>query len=563
MSRLSFNLMVFLFFILSACTTPEEETKLIAKGGRVYGGNVAYYASEKSGPIFPMAGVSMYDQRASAPVFETLLAYNEEDQKLVSNLIKDYAFSTDNSYVDLKIRNGVYFHPDPCFNNGFGRLTATDVKFTIDFACSSHHLNRQGHLLTSKIMGAAEFTKDKGCDFKQGVSGVKVLSDSVLRLSLLDSTQTILKILTHQSLSVISRRAYDFYGEKIPEHPIGTGPFIFNQKTKANLLFTRNPKYWKRDSYNNALPFLDTLTIKFKKVGQDIFKSFASQNTDLLSSIPINEINSLFGTLIDAQEGKNILHKVQYKKGLKVNYLEFDCSRPPFNDPNLRRAIYHAVDRQQICREFLYGEGSPAELGILPSVPFFSYTGRTMNPYNMRLAKSHLRKSSYKIGDTISFYVNSIEGSPEDQWCNSLVNHLDKNLNLQLKLVHVSFMDKMNMIEKGEAAMWKTAYISDYPDAESFLMPYYSKNKEVRTLNMNNFSNKEFDNNLDASRGEEDPSKRNEYFNSCVNILNREAPIVPLYFEDLVVVINLRLRGAQVNSFGILDLSRAYLKPIQ
>ena len=181
----------------------------------------------------------------------------------------------------------------------------------------------------------------------------------------------------------------------------------------------------------------------------------------------------------------------------------------------------------------------------------------------MRLAKSHLRKSSYKIGDTISFYVNSIEGSPEDQWCNSLVNHLDKNLNLQLKLVHVSFMDKMNMIEKGEAAMWKTAYISDYPDAESFLMPYYSKNKEVRTLNMNNFSNKEFDNNLDASRGEEDPSKRNEYFNSCVNILNREAPIVPLYFEDLVVVINLRLRGAQVNSFGILDLSRAYLKPIQ
>ena len=48
----------------------------------------------------------------------------------------------------------------------------------------------------------------------------------------------------------------------------------------------------------------------------------------------------------------------------------------------------------------------------------------------------------------------------------------------------------------------------------------------------------------------------------CVEILNQKAPIIPLYFEDLVVVFNLRLRGARVNSFGILDLSKAYVKPI-
>jgi hypothetical protein len=57
--------------------------------------------------------------------------------------------------------------------------------------------------------------------------------------------------------------------------------------------------------------------------------------------------------------------------------------------------------------------------------------------------------------------------------------------------------------------------------------------------------------------------ERNAYFNECVEILNKKAPIVPLYFEDLVVVFNLRLRGARVNSFGILDLSEAYLKAIK
>ena len=101
-----------------------------------------------------------------------------------------------------------------------------------------------------------------------------------------------------------------------------------------------------------------------------------------------------------------------------------------------------------------------------------------------------------------------------------------------------------------------------HPDAESFLMPYYSKNKGKASMQNGHFMSIDFDNTMDIARAEMEPSKRNEYFNSCVEILNQKAPIIPLYFEDLVVVFNLRLRGARVNSFGILDLSKAYVKPI-
>ena len=68
---------------------------------------------------------------------------------------------------------------------------------------------------------------------------------------------------------------------------------------------------------------------------------------------------------------------------------------------------------------------------------------------------------------------------------------------------------------------------------------------------------------MDEARAEIRPLVRNAHFNACVQILNDKAPIIPLYFDDLVVVYNLRLRGAIVNSFGIIDLSGAYLKPIQ
>ena len=551
------------FFLLVACSSSESEIQLIAKGGPIYGGSVSYYASEKSEHIFPMSVVSMYDQRAVAPVYETLLSYDEDNQTLVSNLIEAYSFSVDNAYLDLKIRPGVYFHEDPCFVDQNRRLVASDVKFTLDFACSRHELNEQGQLLTPKIIGAEEFLNDTTINFSRGVKGIQVLSDSTLRLSLIDSTQTILKILTHQSLSVISKKAFNTYGNDITKHPIGTGPFIFKQKSEKGILYERNPRYWRNDNYGNKLPFIDTLKIKFKKEGEDIFDSFTSQKTDLLSAIPINEINSLFGTLTDAQEGKNILHKVKHKKGLKINFLEFDCSSLPFKDSNLRKAIYHAVDRQEICREFLFGEGSPAELGILPSVPFFKYTRSVKNPYNMNLAKSYLRKSNYKKEDTITFHVSTKEGTPEDDWCLSLVEKLSQKLKVNLKLKRVSFNEKMAAIQSGSASMWMAGFISDYPDAESFLMPYYSKNKGKSSTKNGHFTSLEFDRTMDEARAEIRPDKRNESFNSCVEILNEKAPIVPLYFEDLVVVFNLRLRGAQVNSFGILDLSEAYLKPIE
>ncbi len=561
MSKLYFSLTVCLF-LLVACSSSESEIQLIAKGGPIYGGSVSYYASEKSDHIFPMSVVSMYDQRAVAPVYETLLSYDEDNQSLVSNLIEAYSFSADNAYLDLKIRQGVYFHEDPCFVDQNRRLLASDVKFTLDFACSRHVLNEQGQLLTPKIIGAEEFLNDTTINFNRGVRGIEVLSDSTIRLRLIDSTQTILKILTHQSLSVISKKAFSTYGNDIAMHPIGTGPFIFKEKSDKGIRFERNPNYWRKDNYGNKLPFLDTLTINFKSKGEDIFDSFTSQKTDLLSSIPVNEINSLFGTLTDAQEGKNILHKVQHKKGLKINFLEFDCKSSPFKDSNLRKAIYHAVDRQEICREFLFGEGSPAELGILPSVPFFKYTRSVKNPYNMRLAKSYLRKSNHRKGDTILFHVSTKVGSPQDNWCLSLVEKLSKTLKVNLKLKRVSFNEKMAAIQSGDASMWLAGFISDYPDAESFLMPYYSKNKGKASMKNGHFMSIEFDNTMDAARAEMEPSKRNEYFNSCVEILNQKAPIVPLYFEDLVVVFNLRLRGARVNSFGILDLSKAYVKPI-
>ena len=103
----------------------------------------------------------------------------------------------------------------------------------------------------------------------------------------------------------------------------------------------------------------------------------------------------------------------------------------------------------------------------------------------------------------------------------------------------------------------------DYPDAESYLNPYYSLSEGNRFVHLECLRTQKFDKLYEKSTIEVDEKVRNQLFNSCVDIMNKEAPVVPVYFENMLVVYNLNLRDANMNSFGIIDFSKAYIKPIK
>ena len=362
-------------------------------------------------------------------------------------------------------------------------------------------------------------------------------------------------------MSVFSKKAYNYYKEKIKEHPIGTGPFKLVYSNENERVYIRNDKYWGKDKYGNQLPFIDKIMVKQQKE-EKAFSSFTTQKTDLLLSIPANKINSLFGTLDEAKNGKNILHKLQYRNGLKMNYIGFDCSSSPFSNLHLRKAVFHAVDRENICSDFLYGESNPALNGILPEGAYFQPNISPTMTYNLQLAKYHLRKSNYK-GDSLIFYATAEEGSSEMAWCTFLVNDLEKKLGLKIRLKTGTYKEKLISIQSGESQMWTGAYIPDYPDAESYLSPYCSNNFGNSVRSFGKYKSIEFDEAFEKSTIEVDEKLRNNLFNDCIGVMNKEAPVVPVYFENLLVVYNLNLRDANMNSFGILDFSKAYIKPIK
>ena len=77
--------------------------------------------------------------------------------EVIPGIAANYKISKDGKKYTFSIRKGLKFHSDDCFNGKPRELTAEDVKFSLDFSCSSHPLNESVYILNNRIKGGNEF----------------------------------------------------------------------------------------------------------------------------------------------------------------------------------------------------------------------------------------------------------------------------------------------------------------------------------------------------------------------------------------------------------------------
>ena len=117
-------------------------------------------------------------------------------------------------------------------------------------------------VLSEKINGGEDCYKASKNKGPKSVSGIKIIDDYSLEISLKEPYVNFQKLLTSPSYGIFSKHAFDYYGKDILKHPIGTGPFIVEKRTKENILLRYNPKYWKNDELGNKLPYLNAIIIR-------------------------------------------------------------------------------------------------------------------------------------------------------------------------------------------------------------------------------------------------------------------------------------------------------------
>ena len=165
---------------------------------------------------------------------------------------------------------------DPCFRSNSRELTAADVKFTLEMACSSSNLNQSSNGLIGKVIGSEEYFNGKSTS----VQGIKVVDPYCIEIQLTGNYSNIINLLSSSKYGICSKVAYDHYGKNILYHPVGSGPFYVKKKNNEEILLSYNPEYWKYDTYSNQLPYLNAISYKnYSNVSKEL-QAFEAQQLD-------------------------------------------------------------------------------------------------------------------------------------------------------------------------------------------------------------------------------------------------------------------------------------------
>ena len=558
-------LSILLLAVLFACGGGSDSQKE-AIGGKMYGGEFRFMSVEKVNNLFPLSTIDVYAQRINSQIFEPLLKIDMESMNVVPAIAESYKVSEDAKTFTFQIRKGVMFHEDECLDGGSREVTANDIKFTLEMACSGLPENQISYLLVNRIVGAADFNaKTKKTLVKTGVSGIRVINDYSLEIKLTEPFVGFDRILSHTNLSVFPKEAYEKYGKDISKHPVGTGPFMLEKMDEQGITLKRNPNYWKKDELGNQLPFLDKVVMTYVKDKKNELMAFRNKEIDLVMEVPVEEIENVFGSLEEAQEGKNVKHKVESESSMNINYVAFANESTEFSDVRVRKAFNLAINTTEIVDKYLLGEGYAVKNGFVPRMDNYPNDLVKGHKTNIEQARALLSQAGYPNGKNfpvLDFYVNTLEGSSAHKMTIAVVEQVKEALNIDLKIKLCTLEERDHAIATGKAKIWRSGWVADYPDAENFLSLFYGGNltEESSAINAFRFKNAEFDAFYEKASKEINQDKRNALLVKCDQLVIDQAAVMPILTKDFLIIVNARIRDMKTNAMESLDFSTIYIK---
>lgn len=143
---------------------------------------------------------------------------------------------------------------------------------------------------------------------------------------------------------------------------------------------------------------------------------------------------------------------------------------------------------------------------------------------------------------------------------------LKENLNINIKINVIPLAEHMERIETGKTLFWRSGWVADYPDPESFLTLLYGKHipmsmSDKSYLNSVRYYNETFDSLFTAAMRESDDKKRMNLYNQADQIATDDGAIMPIFYEENYRLVQVYVRNFPANAMEYRDMGRVYFEP--
>jgi oligopeptide transport system substrate-binding protein len=500
---------------------------------------------------------------ASAKRTENIWAVNQmfnglvqldDNLQVIPCIAKRWEISDSGKTYTFHLRTDVYFQDHPLFPNGKGRKAVAQ-----DFVLSLFRLMDMDEEQSAKYLFSNVARDDRSDNL-----GFTAPDDSTFIIYLADPFPPFLNILTMQYCSVIPNEIVQHYGPDFRTNPVGTGPFMYKAwEEGVRLVLVKNENYFEKDEVGKRLPYLDGITVNFIKDKQNAFIDFEKGDADMLSGADMVDID-----LIIDKEGKlkseyNGKFQMQTGPYLKTDYLGFlvdadsaIVKKSPLRIKEVRQAIGYAIDRDKIVKHIRHSIGSAATQGFIPrGMPSFdpAFKGFTYDPEK---ARTLLKKAGFPGGKGLEELTLNITEQYLD--LSQFIEHELEEVGIPVKIYLNRPIVQIELIANAKANFFRKSWGADYADAENFLACFYSKNFSPKGPNYTHFNNKVFDTFFEQSLKETAISKRYELDRKMDSILVAEAPMVPLFYDQVF-----RLVGNSISEFSLNPMNLLNLKNVR
>jgi peptide/nickel transport system substrate-binding protein len=322
--RRAWTSLTILLLILAVTAVAQEKPRA--------GGILTWFDYGDPGRLDVHAESPLVVQQATAGVYSGLLQYDPDDpSKVVADLAERWTMSPDGKTYVFHLRKGVKWHDGQPFSSA-------DVKATFD-----------------RVL-ATDFKSPKcGASLKPMVASVEAVDPNTVEFRLKFPAAPFIPSIASAWCRVAAKHILAKFPDlNQPEAQIGTGPFKFKKYERGSLIeWEKNPNY-----FVPGLPYVDGVK-QFILVGGPTQLAAAKAGKIMLwdawppmRKTQADELKNARGDEVDV-----------YQASINTIFLVYlNTQRPPFDNPDMRRAVNLALDRQELVAKALEGAGVPCAL---------------------------------------------------------------------------------------------------------------------------------------------------------------------------------------------------------
>lgn len=446
-------------------------------------------------------------------IFDLLVDVDPNTAEIVPELARSWDISDDNLTYTFHLQEGVIFHDG-------APVTAADVEFTIESILAPGFLGQWRPRLAN-IVGADAFT-DGSAD---SVAGVTVHDDYTISITLAKPDASFMAISVREVLKVLPKHLLEGEGpigadHPFSLHPIGSGPYEFVQWTEEKTTFKAFDGYWQPNRgcietvHHGGIQDVNTMLVAMETEQAHAMDRTPPGDIDRMVALPHIDVATYDKAQLD---------------GLVFNVE----SHPALANPDVRRAIAMAIDKESFVTNFL-GQYATVRNSFLISNSWAFDASVEMPPYDPDGAAALLAQAGYPGGEGIelTFFYN--DGNSNREGLAIYAQAELAKLGIDVTIETAKWPQFIEAVRNGEFNVAVMSLHSGFPDPAIIGQTYGTGEPE----NHMNYSNSAVDEALTAALLTTDVEERKAHYSIIQQNLAADTPFVPVFSPPGTVLYN-------------------------